>query len=237
MHSYDGWVHSPTIVAMRMTTVSTKLARTTGALLTGLVLVGALAGCGAKDYDEGSEPAAEGADNCAYEDAGPSAVEGIEAPGEKPAWTGQVEATITTSVGDIDLVLDADAAPCTVNSFGSLAEQGYFDATTCHRIIGGFMLQCGDPTATGTAGPGYSYGDELTGAEEYPEGTLAMANSGPDTNGSQFFIVSGDASHLSGHTVFGAVTDESLEVVRKIDASWSSGENVPVDIETVTITS
>ena len=83
------------------------------------------------------------------------------------------------------LTLDADEAPCTVNSFVSLAQQGYFDDTTCHRLTttkesGISVLQCGDPTGTGTGGPGYAFDDELSGSETYPAGTLAMANAGPE---------------------------------------------------------
>lgn len=200
-----------------------------------LLLAGSLSACGAKDY--GGKPEATGPTSCAYEEGGASAGKTVELPTDEPARQGEVEATIATSVGDIDIVLDADAAPCTVNSFISLAEQGYFDDTTCHRIIGGFMMQCGDPSGTGTGGPGYSYADELSGDERYPEGALAMANSGPDTNGSQFFLVTGEASHLSTHTVFGAVTEDSLAILREVDSSWTSGENIPVEIETVTISS
>src|SRR5690606_21777336 len=111
-------------------------------------------------------------------------------PPAEPTASGTVPATIRTSAGDLAVSLDADAAPCTVNSFLSLAQQGYFDETPCHRLTtsGIFVLQCGDPTGTGTGGPGYEFPDELTGSETYPAGTLAMANAGPDTNGSQFFV-------------------------------------------------
>ena len=216
---------SPTIVGMR----------STPGLMLALLLAGSLSACGTKDY--GGEPEAAGPVTCAYEEGGASAGTAVDLPSTEPAHEGQVEATIVTSVGDIDIVLDADAAPCTVNSFAALAEQGYFDNTPCHRIIGGFMMQCGDPSGTGSGGPGYSYADELSGDERYPEGALAMANSGPDTNGSQFFLVTGEASHLSTHTVFGAVTEDSLAILREVDSSWTSGENIPVEIETVTISS
>ena len=102
-------------------------------------------------------------------------------------------------------MLDADAAPCTVNSFVSLAEQGYFDGTSCHRLTTRRPASpcCSAATrpAPARGGPGYSFADELTGEETYPAGTLAMANAGPDTNGSQFFIVYGDtplAAELHG---------------------------------------
>ena len=115
---------------------------------------------------------------------------------------------MATSVGDLTATLDADTTPCTVGSFVSLAEQGYFDGTSCHRLTtqGIYVLQCGDPTGTGTGGPGYSFADELSGKEKYPAGTLAMANAGPNTNGSQFFITHGPQPHLDGrHSVFGKV--------------------------------
>lgn len=189
-----------------------------------------LSGCG--DDDTSSTAA----DDCDYVSSGDS-VKNVEAPGVPPKHEGKIQATISTTVGDISLVLDADAAPCTVNSFISLAEQGFYDDTVCHRVEVGFVVQCGDPTATGQGGPGYRYADELTGDEKYPAGTLAMANAGADTNGSQFFIVSGDASHLSTHTVFGAVTEDGLDVIREIDAAKAAGDEELPRIETVTVTS
>ncbi|WP_110241465.1 peptidylprolyl isomerase [Nocardioides gilvus] len=192
-----------------------------------------LVGCS----DDGANTSGGGDEGCTYETSDRAAVKEVKAPSDSPSYEGEVQATISTSVGDIDLVLDAAAAPCTVNSFVSLAEQGYFDDTTCHRVESNFMAQCGDPSATGFGGPGYQYADELTGDEEYPAGTLAMANTGPDTNGSQFFMVSGDASHLeASYTVFGAVTEESLEAIREIDANWSDREELP-SIKSVKITS
>ena len=101
-------------------------------------------------------------------------------------------AVVTTNMGTYSAVLDAAKAPGTVNNFVSLARNKYFDGTTCHRAIPGFMIQCGDPTATGSGGPGYKFADELPDSGEYKIGSLAMANSGPNTNGSQFFVISGD---------------------------------------------
>ena len=108
---------------------------------------------------------------------------------------GTVGVTLHLTAGDVDLTLDRAKAPCTVNSFVSLAEQGYFDDTQCHRLVdyGIFILQCGDPTATGTGGPGYTIPDELDPAPTYPAGTVAMAKrQPPDTGGSQFFLVWAD---------------------------------------------
>ncbi|MFQ5408862.1 MAG: peptidylprolyl isomerase [Anaerolineales bacterium] len=122
-------------------------------------------------------------------------------------------ATLTTDAGDIVVELFDDLAPVTVNNFVFLANQGFYDNTTFHRVISGFMAQGGDPTATGAGGPGYRFEDELdTGLEFDRAGLLAMANSGPNTNGSQFFITYAPTPHLNGlHTIFGEVT-EGLDV-------------------------
>ncbi|CAB4589456.1 unannotated protein [freshwater metagenome] len=118
-------------------------------------------------------------------------------------------ATVTTNFGEYTAVLDPAKAPGTVNNFVSLARSKYFDGTNCHRAIPDFMVQCGDPTATGSGGPGYKFADELPAAGEYKIGSLAMANSGPNTNGSQFFVITGDqgVSLPPSYTLFGQVTD------------------------------
>ena len=117
-------------------------------------------------------------------------------------------ALISTSKGDVTVVLDAAKAPGTVNNFVNLARSKYFDGTVCHRAIPSFVVQCGDPTATGTGGPGYAIADELPSAGEYKLGSLAMANSGPNTNGSQFFIISGEQGMTlqPNYSLFGQVT-------------------------------
>ena len=147
-------------------------------------------------------------------------------------------ATLTTNIGVMTLSLDPAAAPLTVNSFVFLADYHYFDGTTCHRIIPGFVMQCGDPTATGSGGPGYEFPDELPQAGQYHVGSLAMANAGPDTNGSQFFIITGDdgAALQPDYSLFGDVT-AGLDVLAAIDALGSdSGDPIsPVDIESITI--
>ena len=144
---------------------------------------------------------------------------GAEAPDERTAMSfdtpsdqglsGIVTVQVDTSCGPLVFELDADAAPQTVNSFVFLAREGFFDGTVCHRLIPGFVLQCGDPTATGAGGPGYTVPDEFPEPDfVYEEGVLAMANAGPGTTGSQFFIVIGDASFLgSVYSVFGSFTD------------------------------
>lgn len=131
-------------------------------------------------------------------------------------------ATFQTSCGDIVVELLADQAPETVNSFVFLAQQGYFDGQRIHRIDTSIdVLQGGDPTGTGTGGPGYSIPDELSGNESYGPGTLAMANGGPDTGGSQFFLITGENGHnLDGnpaYTIFGMVT-KGLDVALEIQA-------------------
>ena len=129
-------------------------------------------------------------------------------------------ATLETSCGDIVVRMLTDRAPATVNSFVFLAEQNYFDGTRIHRIDESIdVLQGGDPIGTGTSGPGYSIPDELTGDETYPPGTLAMANSGPNTGGSQFFIITGEDGHNldanPNYTIFGRVI-EGLDVAQEI---------------------
>lgn len=154
-------------------------------------------------------------------------------------------AVVKTNMGTYSAVLDAAKAPGTVNNFVSLARNKYFDGTTCHRAIPGFMIQCGDPTATGSGGPGYKFADELPASGEYKIGSLAMANSGPDTNGSQFFVISGDqgVSLPPSYTLFGQVTDGLDSTVVALDAAGNddpSSNGVPplkeIKIESITIT-
>jgi cyclophilin family peptidyl-prolyl cis-trans isomerase len=126
-------------------------------------------------------------------------------------------ATISTDRGDIVIELFADKVPTTVNNFVFLAREGYYDGVTFHRVIGGFMAQSGDPTGTGSGGPGYKFGDEFhpTLRHDGP-GVLSMANAGPSTNGSQFFITHGPTPHLDGrHSVFGRVV-QGMDVVLAI---------------------
>lgn len=142
-----------------------------------------------------------------------------------PPRTGTVQVAVRTSRGDMTFTLDRAKATCAVASFLSLAQQKYFDSTPCHRLTTGptlYVLQCGDPTGKGTGGPGYSFGDELTGSEQYTQGVLAMANSGPDTNGSQFFIVYKNSQLQPSYTVFGSVT-KGLDVVTKVAAKGATG--------------
>ncbi|MDX1415040.1 MAG: peptidylprolyl isomerase [Candidatus Promineifilaceae bacterium] len=128
-------------------------------------------------------------------------------------------ATIETNRGNIELELYAQDAPQTVNNFVFLAREGFYDNVTFHRVINNFMIQGGDPTGTGSGGPGYRFGDEFAGNPHTHEtGTLSMANAGPNTNGSQFFITHAPQPHLNGkHTVFGQVENKkSMNVVNAI---------------------
>ena len=126
-------------------------------------------------------------------------------------------ARFKTDKGDILVELFADRAPLTVENFVNLARAGFYDGTTFHRVIGGFMAQGGDPTGTGTGGPGYDFGDEFHPSLRHDSaGILSMANAGPGTNGSQFFITHGPTPHLDDrHSVFGKVT-EGMDVVRQL---------------------
>jgi len=148
-------------------------------------------------------------------------------------------ATMKTSKGTIELsLIDADA-PQTVANFTKLAGEQFYDGLIFHRVISGFMLQAGCPQGTGTGGPGYTFEDEIND-HAIVRGTLAMANAGPNTNGSQFFIVTaGECPWLDGkHTVFGEVT-AGIDVVEAIDATPTDGRDrpsTPVEIESVTIT-
>ena len=148
-------------------------------------------------------------------------------------------AAIRTSCGEVTVELFAHEAPTTANSFAFLAGEGFYDATPVHRVVPGFVVQMGDPTGTGTGGPGYRFGDELTMAQQhgYARGTLAMANAGPDTNGSQFFICLADVPLPPDYAVFGRVTD-GMDAVDRIAAIPISGEEPQrrVFLESVTMT-
>ena len=134
-------------------------------------------------------------------------------------------ATIETDKGVIKLDLHAEHAPKTVNNFVFLAREGFYDGLSFHRVIGDFMIQGGDPTGTGRGGPGYSFEDELAGNPlKHESKVISMANSGPDTNGSQFFITHSPQPHLNGmHTVFGKVV-EGDEVVDSIQQGDKMGK-------------
>ncbi len=221
-----------------------------------LVATAALAGCGdddsgdtAKDTGSGSVTGSAPAKDvtCDYPaDPQIPAVKKNDPPPAEPVAGGEVKATVKTTIGDMEFTLDADRAPCTVNSFISLAQQNYYNASHCHRLTtlatGGIaVLQCGDPTATGSGGPGYTYADEVDGSETYGPGVLAMANRGQDTNGSQFFIVYDDTPLDPAYTVFGHVDDATVQAISDLAAQGvdqrEGGLTAPkedVEIESIT---
>ena len=216
------------------------MSRRSTAVLTTIVAVLALAGCGGDDDATATDREPTGV-ACDYPDETQvPASKDVDKPPADATVSGEVAVTFDTSVGTFDATLDADSAPCTVNSFVSLADQGYFDGTTCHRLTteGIFVLQCGDPDGTGGGSPGYTFADELDGTETYGPGTLAMANRGADTNGSQFFIVYEETPLPSSYTVFGTVDEPTVELVRGVAANGTTPQfdgtpNTPVDISAV----
>ncbi|WP_017608289.1 peptidylprolyl isomerase [Nocardiopsis xinjiangensis] len=141
-------------------------------------------------------------------------------------------AVLHTNEGEIGLDLYPEDAPTTVSNFVGLAEDGFYDGLVFHRVIEDFMVQGGDPEGTGRGGPGYTFEDELESDHGFGEpGMLAMANSGPDTNGSQFFLTVAETSHLDGqHTIFGNVADDgSQEVLDTIAAVETDSQDRPVN--------
>lgn len=177
--------------------------------------------------------------NCQYPASGPKSKD-VTAPnaGKVPTDPATISVSMATDQGNIGLILNNAEAPCTVNSFASLAQKGFFDDTVCHRLttaneLG--VLQCGDPSATGSGGPGYSFANEyptnqyakddpaLTKPVLYPRGSLAMANAGPDTNGSQFFLVYKDSKLPPGYTVFGTIDATGLATLDKIAKAGVAG--------------
>ena len=148
-------------------------------------------------------------------------------------------ATMDTSMGSLTIALDAAAAPLTVNNFVVLARYHYFDGIVFHRIINGFVCQGGDPTGTGRGGPGYRFADELPKPGRYEIGSLAMANAGPDTNGSQFFIISGPngAGLPPQYSLFGKVVSglDVVDAMQRVETDRSDRPLTDVTINSVTI--
>ena len=135
---------------------------------------------------------------------------------------------LTMTEGTVTITVDRARAPCTVHSFESLAQQKFFDKTRCHRLLdfGAYLLQCGDPTGTGDGGPGYTFADETDGTESYRAGVVAMANAGPNTNGSQFFLVYDDSTTLDADpsfTIFGTLDESSRGIVARMSAEGQDG--------------
>lgn len=198
---------------------------------------------------------------CSYTPDGTKPARKVKLPTSTPATNGPGEVTISTNRGDISVRLDADQAPCTVNSFLSLAKQGFYDDTPCHRLTGAssgiYVLQCGDPSGTGTKGPGYSIPDELVPNDPrvrpchnqqgrklctYGAGTIAMANQNyPHTGGSQFFLVYRNSPLPPTYTVFGHMDAAGLKVVQAVakhgiqrpDANMITAPKESVTIKTI----
>ena len=188
---------------------------------------------------------AEPAKHCAYT-ASPPAARKVGIPPARPHDKARYRATIHTNRGNIVIKLRNDKATCTVNSFVFLAAKKYFNGTHCHRLTtsGIYVLQCGDPTGTGSGGPGYKFADENLAGAAYPAGTVAMANSGPNTNGSQFFLVYKNTAALQPkYAPFGAIVS-GLNIIQNVAKAGSDNASGPGDghpkkkvvIESVTIT-
>ncbi|ADB30502.1 peptidyl-prolyl cis-trans isomerase cyclophilin type [Kribbella flavida DSM 17836] len=172
--------------------------------------------------------------DCSYPKGSEPAAKKVDPPANgKVKASGTTAVTLKTSVGDLGLTLDSALAPCTVKSFVSLVNQKYFDNTICHRLTVGEglqVLQCGDPSGSGSGGPGYSFKDEVFPELKYGRGTLAMANSGPNTNGSQFFVVWGDGSALDpAYTAFGTIDEAGLKAIDKVANAGVIPKDGPTD--------
>jgi len=178
--------------------------------------------------------------NCQYPASPDPASKKVDPPrsGKVPTTPATISVSMSTNQGNLGLNLDNAKAPCTVNSFASLAQKGFFDNTPCHRLTtseGLSVLQCGDPTGSGTGGPGYQFANEyptdqypandpaLQQPVVYPRGTLAMANAGPGTNGSQFFLVYKDSTLPPNYTAFGTIDATGLATLDKIAAAGVAG--------------
>lgn len=210
-------------------------------LLSALALVGFTA-CGDANKSNSGNEVAAGTVQCSYPSDGQPA-RPVDPPEATAPSEGVVTVTLKLTAGDIPITMDRAKAPCTVNSFVSLAEQGYFDDTKCHRLtdMGIFVLQCGDPSATGTGGPGYTIPDEVNKSLTYPAGTVAMANRAqPDTGGSQFFLVWADTSLPPDYTVFGTMDQAGIDVVggiaaQGVDATDGTSPIAEAKIESVSL--
>ena len=186
------------------------------------------------------KPSANLGANCQYPASSDAAAKPVKPPrtGKVPTDPAQVSASMATTQGNIGLMLANNESPCTVNSFASLIGQKFFDNTKCHRLttsdtLG--VLQCGDPKGDGTGGPGYQFANEYPTDQYppndpkaqqpvlYPRGTMAMANAGPGTNGSQFFLVYKDSQLPPQYTVFGTIQADGLATLDKIAKAGVAG--------------
>jgi cyclophilin family peptidyl-prolyl cis-trans isomerase len=208
--------------------------RATGSLLLSAVLL--VAGCGQipeirrDPVPVQSTAKAKAAGECEYVPSGEAAKPVKPPPTTGVPTSGSVRYVLQMTEGRVIITMDRAKAPCTVNSFVSLASQGYFDKTKCHRLAdsGIFILQCGDPTGTGRGGPGYQFANETDGTESYTRGVVAMANAGPGTNGSQFFLVWDDSTSLDeqpNYTIFATMDPAGRDVVATMAAEGQDGSN------------
>jgi peptidyl-prolyl cis-trans isomerase B (cyclophilin B) len=168
----------------------------------------------------------EPARTCSYPASG-TAARNAGKPPAKPDYQASYQATIHTNRGDVVIHLLNSKATCTVNSFVYLAAKKYFNNTNCHRLTTTsplFVLQCGDPTGTGSGGPGYKFNDENLAGAKYTQGTVAMANSGPNTNGSQFFLVYQNSKLAPSYTPFGRVV-KGLGIIQNVAKAGSDNAN------------
>ena len=230
------------------------MSRRLSAMALAVSVVGLLAGCGSSSSGGEGNPAvlapsnsssaapAAGAGGCSAPPSAKPAQQHYDAEPKVTIAPTTYTAKIVTNCGTITVALDGKAAPHTVNSFVFLAGKHYFDNTKCHRLTtsGIFVLQCGDPTGTGSGGPGYEFRDENLDGASYGAGTVAMANAGPGTNGSQFFFVYADTQLPPNYTPFGHITS-GLDILKAIASKGSTpagdgAPNQPVVIESFTIT-
>jgi peptidyl-prolyl cis-trans isomerase B (cyclophilin B) len=200
----------------------------------------AVAGCASSSSPAasggGSTPVSGGA-KCAWGPSGGGDVSKTGTPGTTAPNHGNATMKIVTNQGTIEIKMDASQTPCTIASFAYLADKHFFDKTPCHRLTtnGIYVLQCGDPTGTGTGGPAYTIPDEALPAngsntpKTYPRGSIAMANTGqPNSGGSQFFLVYKDSPLTASYTEFGTITS-GLDVLDKIAAGGDTESNGPGD--------
>ena len=188
----------------------------------------------ASDSAAGSSSAPDAdAATCEYVTTGEASKPVDPPPSSGVPASGTVSYVMKLDSGDVKITMDRSQAPCTINSFVSLADQGFFDKTSCHGLsdTGTFVLQCGDPTGTGEGGPGYQFANETDGTESYLRGVVAMANADRDTNGSQFFLFWADSSNLDAkhqYTIFGEMDPDSTDVVASIGGQGRDEDDRPI---------
>ncbi|MEY8565380.1 peptidylprolyl isomerase [Corynebacterium sp.] len=233
-------------------------------LVGGIYFAATRGGDESEDLADGTTPEApttpeepEGPEECAYNETGDAAREVSVPSADDLREDGTTGVTLATNKGDIGITLDHAQAPCAANSFEHLASEDFFNDTVCHRVVaneGMKILQCGDPAGQGTGGPGYSFPDEYpvwdkdgNKVEEeglYKRGVLAMANSGANTNGSQFFLVDDETQLPNDYTIFGTISEDGLDTLDSIieenegENQDNNGDGAPVDevrIETATV--